>query len=386
MIHYKVKARLVLLIGTDDFSYKEVEKIFTNKKNPIEARKEAYSHYESYLDVIEADSFNEITILNKLMTPFVKHFEKKGGLPSDFPKSLGIGLYYFSDNEDLLSKKEDYFIMGWNDYSTDTEKNLELEKRIYDKNKWDTQNWITTIKYYDLDKHTLNTIYVEDPNAVILSEVLWCPTDFWSHSNPSVWAADDDIWAEEGQFLLDVDEEVEKKLQKLELQKIQESLLLKIIREGENQNLEFKSTFRFCLRQKSKQPYVELEILKTIAAFANTNGGTLLIGVADDGKVLGLENDFNIYKDSPKDKFLKHFANVIKAGFTEPIDAIIKYEFDKSLEKEVFLVMVEKSNKPRFLNSRGEEKEFYIRRTATSQKLNVEEAVKYSIDKWYAKD
>src|SRR5690554_3311717 len=82
-------------------------------------------------------------------------------------------------------------------------------------------------------------------------------------------------------------------------------LLEQIIEKGENRNLEFKSTFRYCLQKKSAQPYIEFEIIKTIAAFANTNGGTLIVGVDDNGQVLGLENDFNIYRDSPKDKFLK---------------------------------------------------------------------------------
>src|SRR5690554_1608844 len=114
MIHYKVKARYAINLGADDFQLKEVEEIFTNE-NPIEARREAYSHYESYLDVIEADAFEEISIMNQLLAPYVEYYKEKGEFPSNLPENLGVGLYFFSDDEELLSKGEDYFLMGWND-------------------------------------------------------------------------------------------------------------------------------------------------------------------------------------------------------------------------------------------------------------------------------
>src|SRR5690554_4612080 len=159
MIYYKVKARYAINLGTDDFQLKEVEKVFTNE-NPIEARKEAYSHYKSYLEILEVDALEGPAIMFRLMNPLGKYYERTGEIPSNFPENLGIGLYYFSDDEDLLNKHQDYFIIGSIDPDSNTEKNLELEKEIYDLNNWDTQNWVTKIKYYDSAKHSLSTIYV----------------------------------------------------------------------------------------------------------------------------------------------------------------------------------------------------------------------------------
>ena len=65
-----------------------------------------------------------------------------------------------------------------------------------------------------------------------------------------------------------------------------------LIAQGESNTLEFKSTLRYCLRQKSPQKYVEHAVMKTIAAYLNSEGGVLLIGVDDNGIILGLENDF----------------------------------------------------------------------------------------------
>src|SRR5258708_39151873 len=52
---------------------------------------------------------------------------------------------------------------------------------------------------------------------------------------------------------------------------------------GENKRTEYKSTLRYDLRQKSVLPHIEHRVLKTIAAFLNSEGGTLLVGVDDDG-------------------------------------------------------------------------------------------------------
>ncbi len=51
----------------------------------------------------------------------------------------------------------------------------------------------------------------------------------------------------------------------------------------ENDAVEFKSTARWDLREEKRNKAVEDAVVKTVAAFLNTNGGTLLIGVADDG-------------------------------------------------------------------------------------------------------
>ena len=57
-------------------------------------------------------------------------------------------------------------------------------------------------------------------------------------------------------------------------------------------------------------PYIEHSITKNVNAFLNSGGGTLLVGVDDDGIVLGLENDYKTFKNG-KDGFLLHFDDII---------------------------------------------------------------------------
>ena len=62
-----------------------------------------------------------------------------------------------------------------------------------------------------------------------------------------------------------------------------------LIEGGENHRVEFKSSIRYDYRQKTTNRDLETVIAKTIAGFMNANGGRLLIGVNDQGEVLGLE-------------------------------------------------------------------------------------------------
>jgi predicted HTH transcriptional regulator len=58
----------------------------------------------------------------------------------------------------------------------------------------------------------------------------------------------------------------------------------KLIKGGENQQLDFK----FCISDSKK-------IARTISAFANTDGGILLIGVRDNGSIAGIRSDEEYY-------------------------------------------------------------------------------------------
>ncbi len=76
-----------------------------------------------------------------------------------------------------------------------------------------------------------------------------------------------------------------------------------LITQGESATLEFKSTARWNLKEDKKDRTMEEVILKTIAAFLNTQGGTLLIGVDDAGDPIGLTPDYNTLQKKNRDGF-----------------------------------------------------------------------------------
>ena len=66
----------------------------------------------------------------------------------------------------------------------------------------------------------------------------------------------------------------------------------------EGQQLEFKSTSRWNLYTKKRDEAIESAAVKTVAAFLNSQGGTLLIGVDDNGEIRGISEDLALCRKS----------------------------------------------------------------------------------------
>ena len=67
--------------------------------------------------------------------------------------------------------------------------------------------------------------------------------------------------------------------------------LADLLAAGESQTVEFKSTARWNVHAGQADKKMEHVIVKTVCGFLNAEGGTLLIGVDDDGAVVGLDAD-----------------------------------------------------------------------------------------------
>lgn len=95
------------------------------------------------------------------------------------------------------------------------------------------------------------------------------------------------------------------------LQAVREQLatdsLVNRIKHGETATLEFKSSLRHNIRANKVDRDIENSVLKTIVAFCNTKGGELLIGVADDKSIVGIEHD----GFPNEDKFQLHLRNLL---------------------------------------------------------------------------
>ena len=81
------------------------------------------------------------------------------------------------------------------------------------------------------------------------------------------------------------------------------------IKGGENDYVEFKSSLRWDYEQGNVNKLMEHIIAKTIAAFMNSEGGKLFIGVSDAGEILGIEKDYATLKN--KDGFLLQLTQVV---------------------------------------------------------------------------
>ena len=155
-----------------------------------------------------------------------------------------------------------------------------------------------------------------------------------------------------------------------------------MIAEGESDELEFKSTLRWDLRDGITNKKLEEVILKTVAAFANSDGGTLLIGVADDGEILGLENDYASLGDADKDKFEMHLRNLLSNAFGKSFTASrVRIRFPEVNDHEICHLDIQQHHEPLVLpisdkNGNKVEK-FFVRNGNASQEIPMSEMNDY---------
>jgi len=145
-----------------------------------------------------------------------------------------------------------------------------------------------------------------------------------------------------------------------------------IIREGESKRIEFKESLSLDVKKQTKESYIEQSSLKTIVAFLNTEGGTLLIGVSDDGQICGVDGEIEKFHKNT-DKFLLHFKNLLKSKIGEQFYPFIDNRLVKVNDVNVLLVECKPSQTPCFLDS----KDFYVRTNPATDKLDGPKLVEY---------
>lgn len=158
--------------------------------------------------------------------------------------------------------------------------------------------------------------------------------------------------------------------------------LEELIAEGEGDELEFKSSLRWDFKEQTANKKLEEVIMKTVAAFGNSQGGTLLIGVNDDGEIVGLEGDYHALGGANRDKFELHLRNLLNANFgTAFVASKIKLSFPSVGEREICQMDIQPSINPLVItikdkNGQTQEK-FYVRSGNSSQKLSLNEMPAY---------
>jgi hypothetical protein len=153
--------------------------------------------------------------------------------------------------------------------------------------------------------------------------------------------------------------------------------VLDLISKGENDRIEFKSTLRTNLHTGDSDRRIEHSVLKTIAAFLNTEGGSLLIGVMDTGGLCGIEKDH--FQNN--DKFNLHFTNLIKEYIGNENLPYLHFELIQMEDKNIMKVDCLKSKKPVFLKFHKEE-EFYMRVGAATTPVTGSRLVSYIRNKF----
>ena len=119
----------------------------------------------------------------------------------------------------------------------------------------------------------------------------------------------------------------------------------------ESQYLEYKSTLRWDIKQSQKSRVIEDAAIKTIAGFANSPyGGTLLIGVTDNGAIHGLEDDYATFtkrgQRGDRDLWGQHLQNLIRTRLGDAACTLVEWEFRKINGNDLARINIEPSDYP----------------------------------------
>lgn len=145
-----------------------------------------------------------------------------------------------------------------------------------------------------------------------------------------------------------------------------------LAKRDESKVLEFKQTLSLDLRTRKKEAHIGTAVLKTVAAFLNSDGGTLLIGVADNNEVPGIEPELAELFGGNRDKFLLHFKSLLKDNIGAEFYPLIDQRIVLLDDARVMRVDVQPAQKPCFVGD-----DFYVRTNPATDKLQGPTLIKY---------
>jgi type I restriction enzyme R subunit len=157
-----------------------------------------------------------------------------------------------------------------------------------------------------------------------------------------------------------------------------------IIENDEDFAVEFKSTARWDVREAKPSKIMEDSIVKTVAGFLNTDGGTLLIGVGPDRKVVGLDHDYARVKPPNGDGFVNwlttHLTNAVGATAVMRSRARIAVHDGH----EICRLDVAPSTRPVWARTSRDDRVFFVRMNNSTRPLPDTDLDAYLADRWPA--
>lgn len=157
-----------------------------------------------------------------------------------------------------------------------------------------------------------------------------------------------------------------------------------LIAGGEGERVEFKSTARWNTRSGSRDPRVEDEVVITVAGFMNAGGGTLLLGVEDDGTVRGLDEDLAMAPGRNRDGLELWLRTMLGERLGKAVTADVGVSFETVDDRDVCRVDVAPADRPVFVGATGGARtaDFHLRVGNATRRLLTDEALDYRARRW----
>ncbi len=176
------------------------------------------------------------------------------------------------------------------------------------------------------------------------------------------------------------------------LQRPTRASIEQLMRAGESDGVEFKSTARINLRTGEKDARMEQVIAKTVAAFLNGDGGALLIGVDDAGTALGLDADLATLRTPDLDRYELWLRDLMTTSLGTTAASLVRVDFaevpagdEAAADGKATVCRVEMTASPRPVYLRpgkSADPELWVRAGNSTRKLAVDEAANYIMHRW----
>jgi hypothetical protein len=157
--------------------------------------------------------------------------------------------------------------------------------------------------------------------------------------------------------------------------------LTALLTQDEGSKLEFKSTLRYDLEASRVNKDLTKVVAKSVAGFLNSDGGTLLIGIANDRSVLGIEHDLRTLSEATHDRFEQTVRNAVAKYLGPEVSPRLTISFVPIGGKTIARIYCVTHPSPVFLRD-GEKQHFYVRDGNRTVPLDVKSTHDYVSDKW----
>jgi len=157
--------------------------------------------------------------------------------------------------------------------------------------------------------------------------------------------------------------------------------IAELIAKGETDRVEFKEAACWNKKLNRRDDPMRDNVIQEVVAFLNSReGGIVLIGVEDDGTVVGLEDDYraaNSQKQN-RDGYKLFLLDVLKNNLESNCSLLYKISFGTIQGKDVCRIDITPSTEAVYVKNG----DFYIREGNRKRKLTPQETVAYTRQRW----
>ncbi len=155
-----------------------------------------------------------------------------------------------------------------------------------------------------------------------------------------------------------------------------------LLRQMETQRVEFKQSARAALENDAPEKVINEGVVKTIAAFLNASGGTLGIGISDDGDIVGLQPDLD-FKHQDLDGYQNWLTTLLVSNIGGGVVAAhVSLRIESVGAEVVCLVDVSPSPSPVYAKTTKGDTCFYVRVNNTTRMLEGPHIPSYINGHW----